>query len=227
MSESLAPTAAPGSTQVPLTGTGRTMARRMEAAWQAPVFHLTAEADAKEWHGTRKGHDGATLTDVLLLRAARALKLHPGLNAHYDPAELAVIRFERVDIGLAVATERGLLVPVLRGVEALSLEAIAAKRRALVDRARSGQLSAAEMQGATFTVSNLGMFSVVQFDAILNVPQVAILAVGAVQSRVVLVGGEIAEKRVMTLTLTCDHRAVDGATGATFLRDLTGSPDSD
>ena len=80
------------------------------------------------------------------------------------------------------------------------------------------------MQGATFTVSNLGMFSIVEFDAIVNVPQVAILAVGATQSRVVLIDGEVAEKRVITMTLTCDHRAVDGATGAMFLRDLVSAP---
>jgi pyruvate dehydrogenase E2 component (dihydrolipoamide acetyltransferase) len=161
-----------------------------------------------------------TLTDVLLLRAARALTLHPGVNAHYDPDALAVNRFERADIGLAVATERGLLVPVLRGAESLSLGEIAARRRELVERARAGRLSLAEMQGATFTVSNLGMFSVVQFDAILNVPQVAILAAGATQSRPVVVDGALAERRVIALTLTCDHRAVDGATGAMFLQDL-------
>jgi pyruvate dehydrogenase E2 component (dihydrolipoamide acetyltransferase) len=224
MSESALDTVAGEPTQVKLTATGRTIARRMEEAWKAPVFHLTVEADAEVWDGLRDGHDGVTITDVLLMRCAHALTLHPKVNAHYDADAFAVNQFERADIGLAVATERGLLVPVLRGVESLSLEEIASERRALVERARDGRLSMAEMQGATFTVSNLGMFSVVQFEAIVNVPQVAILAVGAAQSRVTLVDGELAEKRVITMTLTCDHRAVDGATGAMFLRDLVSAP---
>jgi pyruvate dehydrogenase E2 component (dihydrolipoamide acetyltransferase) len=198
------------------------MARRMNAAWKAPAFHLTVEADVDVWDGERAGHDGVTLTDVLLMRCARALMLHQKLNAHYDPDELAVTQFERADIGLAVATDRGLLVPVLRGVNRMSLAEIAAERRALVERARAGKLSMAEMQGATFTVSNLGMLAVVQFDAIVNVPQVAILAVGAVQSRPAFAEGELVEQRVLAMTLTCDHRAVDGAAGARFLRELVG-----
>lgn len=225
MSDSALDTVAPEFTQVKLNATGRTTARRMDEAWKAPVFHLTVEADADAWEALREGQDGVTLTDVLLMQSARALTLHPRVNAHYDADALAVNQFERADIGLAVATEKGLLVPVLRGVESLSLGEIASTRRALVERARAGQLSMAEMQGATFTVSNLGMFSVVQFDAIVNVPQVAILAVGATQSRAVFVDGELAEKRVITMTLTCDHRAVDGATGAMFLRDLVSTPE--
>jgi pyruvate dehydrogenase E2 component (dihydrolipoamide acetyltransferase) len=148
--------------------------------------------------------------------------LHPKLNAHYDPDELAVTQFERADIGLAVATDRGLLVPVLRGINRMSLAEIAAERRTLVERARAGQVTMAEMQGATFTVSNLGMLAVVQFDAIVNVPQVAILAVGAVQSRPAFAEGQLVEQRVIAMTLTCDHRAVDGAAGARFLRELVG-----
>jgi pyruvate dehydrogenase E2 component (dihydrolipoamide acetyltransferase) len=224
MSESALDTATAEPTQVKLNATGRTMARRMDEAWKAPVFHLTVEADADAWNALRSGLDGVTITDVLLMRCAQALMLHPKVNAHYDADAFAVNQFERADIGLAVATDRGLLVPVLRGVESLSLEQIASQRRVLVERTRAGELSMAEMQGATFTVSNLGMFSIVAFDAIVNVPQVAILAVGATQSRVVLIDGEVAEKRVITVTLTCDHRAVDGATGAMFLRDLVSAP---
>jgi pyruvate dehydrogenase E2 component (dihydrolipoamide acetyltransferase) len=223
MSESALDAVAADSNQVKLTATGRTIARRMEEAWKAPVFHLTVEADAEAWNALRDGHDGVTITDVLLMRCAHALTLHPKVNAHYDADAFAVNQFERADIGLAVATERGLLVPVLRGVESLSLDEIASERRALVERTRDGRLSMAEMQGATFTVSNLGMFSVVQFEAIVNVPQVAILAVGATQPRVALVDGQFAEKGVIAMTLTCDHRAVDGATGAMFLRDLVST----
>jgi pyruvate dehydrogenase E2 component (dihydrolipoamide acetyltransferase) len=224
MSESALDTVAAEPTRVKLTATGRTMARRMDEAWKAPVFHLTVEADADAFDGLRSGLDGVSITDVLLMRSAQALLLNPKVNAHYDAEALAVNQFARADVGLAVATDRGLLVPVLRGVESLSLEEIASQRRVLVQRARAGQLSAAEMQGATFTVSNLGMYSIVEFDAIVNVPQVAILAVGATQARVVLVDGAVTEKRVITMTLTCDHRAVDGATGALFLRDLVSAP---
>jgi pyruvate dehydrogenase E2 component (dihydrolipoamide acetyltransferase) len=222
MSDSRLDTPAPASTRIPLTATGRTMARRMDEAWKAPVFHLTVEADAQTWDSSRDGYDGVTLTDVLLMRCARALMSNPKLNAHYDAGDLAVTQFERADIGLAVATDRGLLVPVLRGVEAMSLDEIATARRALVERARAGRLSMAEMQGGTFTISNLGMLSVLQFDAILNIPQVAILAVGAIQARTSVVDGQLADQRVMSMTLTCDHRAVDGATGALFLRELVG-----
>jgi pyruvate dehydrogenase E2 component (dihydrolipoamide acetyltransferase) len=194
------------------------MARRMEAAWQAPVFHVSVEAELQAWERPER----AKLTDLLLQRCAQALMAHPKLNAHYDPDALAVTYFDRADIGLAVATDRGLLVPVLPGVEALSLGEVAAERQAAVAKARAGRLTGAEMQGATFTVSNLGMYSVVQFDAIVNVPQVAILAVGAIQSRAVVVDGRLAEKQVLPMTLTCDHRVVDGATAAMFLQDLVG-----
>jgi pyruvate dehydrogenase E2 component (dihydrolipoamide acetyltransferase) len=223
MTESALDTVAAEPTRVKLTATGRTMARRMDDAWKAPVFHLTVEADADAFDALRSGLDGVSITDVLLMRSAQALMLHPKVNAHYDAEAFAVNQFARADIGLAVATDRGLLVPVLRGVESMSLEEIASQRRLLVQRARAGQLSAAEMQGATFTVSNLGMYSIVEFDAIVNVPQVAILAVGATQSRVVLVDGAVTEQRVITMTLTCDHRAVDGATGALFLGDLVSA----
>jgi len=224
MTEPLLDTPPPAAEPAPLTATGRTMARRMAEAWKAPVFHLTVEADADAWDALRAGRAGVTLTDVLLMRCARALLAHQAVNAHFDPEALAVTRFERADIGIAVATDRGLLVPVLRGVDGLSLEQIAAGRRELVERARAGRLALADMQGATFTVSNLGMLGVAHFDAIVNVPQVAILAVGAIQARPFLADGELAERRAIALTLTCDHRAIDGATGATFLGDLTAPP---
>ena len=141
MTESALDTVTAEPTQVRLNATGRTMARRMDEAWKAPVFHLTVEADADAWNASRSGLDGVTITDVLLLRCAQALMLHPKVNAHYDADAFAVNQFERADIGLAVATERGLLVPVLRGVESLTLEEIASQRRALVERARAGELS--------------------------------------------------------------------------------------
>lgn len=210
-------------TCTPLSGIGRTIARRMEEAWKAPAFHLTAELAAGGLDAERAGRAGVTFTDVLLSRCARALLAHPGVNAHYDPAGFAVTTFERADIGIAVATDRGLLVPVLRSVDAMSLEEIAAGRRELVERARAGSLAMADMQGGTFTVSNLGMFGIVRFDAILNVPQVAILATGAARTQYADVDGVPVPRRVVDVTLTCDHRALDGAAGAVFLRDLGGA----
>jgi pyruvate dehydrogenase E2 component (dihydrolipoamide acetyltransferase) len=181
---------------------------------------LCADADADAIDQRRSPHAGATITDVLLMRCASALAAHPAVNAHYEPGEMAVTRFAGVSIGIAVATGKGLLVPVLRGAEALSLDEIAAQRSDLVARARSGKIALDEMHGATFTLSNLGPFGVTRFDAILSVPQVAILAVGAVIPRVALVDRVVVQQRVIELTLTCDHRAIDGATGAAFLRDV-------
>jgi pyruvate dehydrogenase E2 component (dihydrolipoamide acetyltransferase) len=210
------------SHRVPLSGTGRSIARRMEHAWAAPAFNLVVEVEVDPLERTREHHEGVTLTDVLLMRCAQALVAHPELNAHYDAEEFSVTRFETANIGIAVATGRGLLVPVLRDVGGLSLDEIAARRRELVDRARNGRLSMAEMQEGTFTLSNLGMFGVSHFTALLNPPQVAILAVGKIRTQLAMVGGAPAELSVMTMSLTCDHRAVDGATGAAFLSDLGG-----
>jgi pyruvate dehydrogenase E2 component (dihydrolipoamide acetyltransferase) len=224
VADSRATSTPPPPQAVPLSGTGRSMARRMEHAWTAPAFTLVVELEVDGLDRARAGHQGVSLTDVLLMRCAHALVAHPQLNAHYHADAYSVTRFETASIGIAVATRRGLLVPVLRDVDRLPLDEIAAGRRELVDRARGGQLSMAEMQGGTFTLSNLGMFGVTHFTALLNPPQVAILAVGKVRTQLAMAAGTIAELRVMTLTLTCDHRAVDGATGASFLRDISVAP---
>lgn len=204
-----------GATTTPLKGIRRTAARRMVAAWEAPVFHLTAEVDMERALGVRDRVPGTTVTDALLRACAAALTEHPALNAHY--ADEAVTTFADVNLGLAVATPAGLVVPVLHGVDRLDLAGTAAARRDLAERAREGRLQMADVTGGTFTVSNLGMMGVDRFDAILNVPQVAILAVGATRTRHVWNGGDPAWRPIAELTLTCDHRAVDGATGAGFL----------
>ena len=199
----------------------------MEYAWTAPAFTLVVELDVDGLERERAGHQGVSLTDVLLKRSAHALIAHPQLNAHYEAEEFSVTRFETANIGIAVATARGLLVPVLRDVDRLSLDEIAAGRHELVERARGGGLSMADMHGGTFTLSNLGMFGVTQFTALLNPPQVAIMAVGKVRTQFAIAAGKLIELDVMTLTLTCDHRAVDGATGAAFLRELSRAPLAD
>lgn len=205
-------------TVVALKGIRRTAARRMVTAWEAPVFHLAVEVDMSAALTVRERVAGATVTDALLAACAGALGEHPAINAHYG--EEQVTSFEEVHLGLAVATDAGLMVPVVHGAERLGLDALATARRDLTARAREGRLQVADMTGGTFTVSNLGMMGIDSFDAILNVPQVAILAVGSTRHRQVWNDGDPQWRPVAELTLTCDHRAVDGATGARFLTTL-------
>lgn len=217
--------APPGSTQTRLTGVRRTAARRMIAAWAAPVFHLTVEVDMTNALRTKESEPTATVTDALLAACADALRAHPALNAHY--ADEVVTTFDAVHLGVAVATDAGLMVPVIHGADGLDLPGLAVARKDVVSRARGGKLAMADVSGGTFTVSNLGMMGIDRFDAILNVPQVAILAVGSTRRRPVWVGDERSGapewRPIAEFTLTCDHRAIDGATGAAFLaavRDL-------
>jgi pyruvate dehydrogenase E2 component (dihydrolipoamide acetyltransferase) len=182
------------------------------------VFHLSADVDMTSALAVGRREPGATVTDALLLATARALQASPGLNAHYE--DEVVTTYTAVNLGIAVATPAGLTVPVLHGVEALSLTEIRERRTELVVRAREGRLVRADVEAATFTVSNLGMLGVDRFDAILNPPQVGILAVGSTRQRPVVVDGQVQVRPVAELTLTCDHRAVDGATGAGLLSRL-------
>lgn len=207
-----------GGTTTPLKGIRRTAARRMITAWQAPVFHLSVEVDMSAALAAKGKTAGATVTDILLASCAQALTAHPGLNAHY--ADEAVTVFEEVNLGIAVATDAGLVVPVVHGAERLDVAGLAQARREVVGKARAGKLGMADVTGGTFTVSNLGMMGIDRFDAILNVPQVAILAVGSTRQRQLWNDGDPAWRPVAELTLTCDHRAIDGATGATFLAAL-------
>ena len=206
-----------------LTSLRRAVARRMVEAWAAPAFQISMSADMTralelrerlvELHG-----DGPkpTISDLLTKVAAVALVRHREVNAHFEGDSIRI--FPSADVGIAVATERGLIVPVIRGCERLSVAELAAARADLVGRARSGKLQQSDLEGGTFTISNLGMYGVEQFVAVLNPPQAAILAVGAVEERAVVDDGALDVRPTMTLTLTCDHRAVDGATAAEFLR---------
>ena len=220
-----APAAAPpGEVEVvPLTSIRKTIARRLTEAWQAPVFQISMSADMSRSVALREqlvelAKDGPkpTISDVLTKSAASALMRHRRLNAEFAGEEVRI--HPSANVGMAVATDRGLVVPVIRGAERLSIQEIAAARVELVDRARGGKLQQADLEGGTFTISNLGMFGVEQFIAVLNPPQVAILAVGAVEEKPVVRDGEITARPLMSLTLTCDHRAVDGADAADFLR---------
>ncbi len=215
--------AAPAEVQVePLTSIRKTIARRLTEAWQAPVFQISMSAEMTRALELRAklvelAKDGPkpTISDVLTKVSASALMRHRRLNAHFVGEEVHL--YPTADVGMAVATDRGLVVPVIRGAERLSVAEIAAQRVDLVERARSGKLQQADLEGGTFTISNLGMFGVEHFIAVLNPPQVSILAVGAVEEKPVVRDGKIVVRPLMSLTLTCDHRAVDGAVAAEFL----------
>jgi pyruvate dehydrogenase E2 component (dihydrolipoamide acetyltransferase) len=201
-----------------LSSLRKTIARRLTEAWQAPAFQISMSADMTRAQELRERlrDEGVTVTDVLTKLCAIALLRHRRLNAHYADDELRI--FPNAHVGLAVATERGLLVPVLREAERKSLVELAAERKSLVERTRQGKLSPDDLEGGTFTISNLGMYGVEQFIAVLNPPQVAILAVGAIEQQPVWQGDAFAPRPLMSLTLTCDHRAADGAEAAEFLR---------
>ena len=218
------PTPLPAEPEItPLTTLRKTIARRLTEAWQAPVFQISMSADmgrAQELRErlvelTREGETKPTISDVLTKASAAALMRHPEVNAHY--ADQAVQRFPTAHVGIAVATDRGLLVPVIHGADRLTLAEIAAARADLVSRARDAKLQQADLEGGTFTVSNLGMYGVEQFIAVLNPPQVAILAVGAIEEKPVVTDGDLEIRPMMSLTLTCDHRAIDGSVAAEFL----------
>lgn len=199
----------------PLAGIRKIAARRMVEAWAAPVFHLGVDVDMSAVLAADLKSIGGTVTDAILLACAGALAENPSLNAHF--ADNVVTTFEDVNIGLAVATEKGLTVPVLHRLQGVELAGIAGIRKDVVTRARSGKLSMADISDGTFTVSNLGMLGIDQFDAILNPPQVAILAIGSTKRVPVVVDDGVQARPIARFTLTCDHRAVDGATGAGLL----------
>ena len=205
---------------VPLTSLRKTIARRLTEAWQAPAFQISMSADmtrAQELHA-RLRDQGVSVTDILTKLAAIALLRHREVNAQFADDELRI--FPNAHIGLAVATERGLIVPVQREVERKSLVQIAAERKEIVQRTRESKLSQEDLEGGTFTISNLGMYGVEIFTAVLNPPQAAILAVGAIEEKPVVDDGELVARPLMAMTLTCDHRAIDGAKAAEFLREL-------
>lgn len=206
-----------GTTQ-PLKGIRRAAAKHMVAAWQAPAFHLTVEVDMTNALTVKSISPQSTVTDRLISAAATALSENKGLNAHYSDEGVTI--FEDINIGIAVATDAGLTVPVIHGVPNMSLPDIARRRREIIEKARSRKLGMADISAGTFTISNLGMLGIDRFDAIINVPQVAILAVAATRERYVMRDGHTEWRPIAELTLTCDHRAVDGYTGAVFLKRL-------
>jgi pyruvate dehydrogenase E2 component (dihydrolipoamide acetyltransferase) len=219
--------APPGEVDVvQLSSIRATIARRLTEAWAAPVFQLGVSADMRHTLALREqlverlaeGDVKPTVNDVLVKLVAAALMRHRPVNATFTGTEIH--RHPTANVGIAVAAPQGLVVPVVRQAERLTVQEIARARADLVGRARDGKLKLPDLEGGTFTVSNLGMFGVEQFTAVLNPPQVAILAVGSVKDEAVVRDGEIGIAPLVHLTLTCDHRAIDGADGAEFLQTL-------
>jgi pyruvate dehydrogenase E2 component (dihydrolipoamide acetyltransferase) len=218
-----APAAAPGEVERrELTSIRKTIARRLTEAWQIPVFQLQVSVDMARTNELvarlREHEEGpkATVTDVLTKVCAAALLRHREVNAQYT--DDAILLFPTANIGIAVAAPQGLVVPVIHGAERLRLTEIATARSDIVSRAREGKLTRDDLENGTFTISNLGMFRVERFTAVLNPPQAAIVAIGATEERAVAVGGELVVRPTMTITGTFDHRAVDGAPAAEFLQ---------
>jgi pyruvate dehydrogenase E2 component (dihydrolipoamide acetyltransferase) len=219
--------AAPPSGEVetiPLTGMRKAIARRMMEAWEAPAFQITMTADMtaairlREALVARMGEGDAkpTYSDILTKICAVALMRHRAVNALFAGDEIQLI--PTANIGIAVAVPNGLVVPVQRSCETKTIPQLANERADLVERTRGGNLRQDDLEGGTFTISNLGMYGVERFVAVLNPPQAAILAVGVIEERAVVRDGELVARPVLEMTLTCDHRSVDGATASEFLR---------
>jgi len=213
--------------EIPISNIRKVTARRLTESQAVPHFFLTAVVDAEKLIAMRAEANAAleaqgaklSLNDFLVAAAAIALREHPDANSSWGGDRL--LRHAHVNIGIAVATDSGLLVPVVADADRLTLVQIAQSTAALAAKAREGKLAPADMSGGTFTISNLGMFGIDQFTAVINPPEAAILAVGAALPVPVLRNGELVEVPKMSVTLTVDHRVLDGATAAAFLRSLT------
>jgi pyruvate dehydrogenase E2 component (dihydrolipoamide acetyltransferase) len=214
-----------GYRDVPLTQIRKTIAKRLgQSLGPIPHFYLTSEIEmerAAEMREQLKAHGDAyavSFNDIVVKAAALALRQHPAVNAAF--LDDRIRSYGDIHVGVAVAVEDGLITPVLRHADRKGLAEIAAESRALAERARARKLQPDEYSGATFSVSNLGMLDIDQFTAVINPPEAAILAVGRVVAKPVAVGGAVVVRRMMRVTLSCDHRVVDGATGARFLQTL-------
>lgn len=216
------PEPSPQEQTLPVSRMWQVMVERLGQSWQSvPHFYLVREANATQlaaWRekSQQRVSQKITYTDLLVKLVAAALGRHPRLNAQWQAGQ--IVLNPEINIGLAVAVDEGLVVPVIHQADRLGLQTMAARRRALIEQAQVGQLPPDDLRGGTFTISNLGMYGVDAFSAIVNPPQAAILAVGRVAERVVPVDGQPAVQPMITLTLSCDHRVVDGARAAQFLQ---------
>jgi len=219
------PTATPYE-DVPLTQIRKTIAKRLATSLgPIPHFFLTSEVDmeraaeAREALNKQLGDRGkVSFNDIVIKATALALTRHRACNAWFQDDHIRY--WNEVHIGMAVAVEDGLITPVIRNADVKSLAEIGREAKELADKARSRRLQPAEYTGATFSVSNLGMFDIDQFTAVINPPEAGIVAVGSIVPKPVVLEGEVTARRRMRVTMSCDHRVIDGATGAAFLQTL-------
>ena len=218
---------APGDQRIPHTAVRKVIARRMlESKQTVPHFYLTVEfeidallaARAAINEVARKKDARVSVNDMVIKGCAKALRDHPDCNASWTEDEM--VQYGSVDISVAVATDRGLITPIVRNADMKGVAQISIEMKDLATRAKEGKLKLDEFQGGGFTISNLGMFGVKEFAAIINPPQAMILAVGAGEERVVARKGQMVIRNMMSCTLAVDHRVVDGAMGAQFLQTL-------
>jgi len=210
---------------VPLTQIRKTIAKRLaESNGPIPTFFLTAELDVtraaemREQLAEMGDEYKASFNDIIIKATALALAEHPAVNAHWLGDKIR--QFNRIHVAMAVAVEEGLITPVLFDADRMQLWEISAMARELAGRARERKLTPEEYTGSTFSVSNLGMFGIDQFTAIINPPEAGILAVGGVEEKAVVIDGAVTVRKRMRVTMSCDHRVIDGATGAKFLQTL-------
>ena len=223
----------PDYEKIPLNNMRKTIAQRLsQSKREVPHFYLSLDCVIDDMMDLRKklnndlaadsGKDGETLkislNDMIIKAVANSLVKVPAANATFVPSDDAIKFYKHADIAVAVAIEGGLITPVIRSAETMGLASIANKMKSLAMRARDGKLMPEEYLGGTFSISNLGMYGIKNFSAVINPPQACILAVGAGEQRAIVVDGQIKIKTVMSVTLSVDHRAVDGAVGAEFLQ---------
>ncbi|MXX96728.1 MAG: 2-oxo acid dehydrogenase subunit E2 [Rhodothermaceae bacterium] len=215
----------------------KAIARRLaESKYTSPHFYLTSDVDVAALitqrtmlndYLAKSGGPKVSFNDFVTKACANALVQHPNVNVTYAPEDGVILKYNYVDIGVAVAIEDGLVTPVIRDVQQKSVAAIAQEIQALAVRARDKKLATDEMEGSTFTTSNLGMFGIESFTAIINPPNACILAIGGIRDTPVVENGSVVPGKRMKLTLSCDHRVVDGAVGAQFMatvKELLESP---
>ena len=202
----------------------KTIAKRLgESKFNAPHYYLTIEVDMANAMASRKQINEmpdvkVSFNDMVIKASAMALRKHPQVNSQWTGESMKIAK--HIHMGVAVAVEEGLVVPVLKFADQMSMTQIGNNVKDVAGKARNKKLQPKDMEGSTFTVSNLGMFGIVEFTSIINQPNSAILSVGTIVEKPVVKNGEIVVGNTMKLTLACDHRTVDGATGAAFLKTL-------
>jgi pyruvate dehydrogenase E2 component (dihydrolipoamide acetyltransferase) len=210
--------------EIPLTAMRRTIAKRLaESTGPIPHFYLTADYDVTNLLSLREQLNEiegikTSVNDFIVRAAALALRHHPNVNASWG--DEAITQHGEIHIGIAVSTPEGLITPVVRNADEKSITDISNEVRALADKAKNRKLTPNDYQGSTFTISNLGAWGIEQFTAIINPPNVAILAIGAATPQPVVIDGQVVIRDRMKVTMSCDHRVVDGALGAEYLRTL-------